>query len=502
MSQNIFSLFLQSVTDRQRPFLRVPGGRTFSYADAFNCAGRFAHVFRAHDLKKGDRIAIQVEKSPEALFVYLASLRIGAIYVPLNPAYTASELSLILEDAAPSLVICSPEKADAIQAIFSKGIILTLSNDGTQGTLVEEAYYQDQAFADAVCEPNDLAAILYTSGTTGRSKGAMLTHNNLRSNILALKNAWQFSSNDVLLHALPIFHTHGLFVATNICLVSSATMLFLPKFELDQIFQNLSEATCLMGVPTFYVRLLGDSRLTKSAVAHMRLFISGSAPLQAETFDEFKHRTGHSVLERYGMTETNMNTSNPYVGARKPGTVGLPLQDIEVKVVGDGLQALSVGDIGRILVRGPNVFRGYWHNPEKTKEELLSDGFFITGDVGCFDQDGYLTIVGRSKDLVITGGLNVYPKEIETHIDDIASVRESAVFGIPHPDFGECVTAAVVPRNGELPTEAAILKALEEKLAKFKLPKRIIFVDELPRNVMGKVQKNLLREAYKDLFKS
>lgn len=500
MSGNIFSLFYQQVSQKNKIFLVAGRRGGFSFEEAFGWAGRFANVLRENGLKKGDRVAVQVEKSPEALFLYLASLMAGVTYIPLNPAYTAAELQHILSDAEPGLVICSPDKMGSISTIFAPKKILTLSPDGMDGTLVERARSQSTVFPVAACEGGDLAAILYTSGTTGKSKGAMLTHDNLRSNALALKSAWHFTNSDVLLHALPIFHTHGLFVASNVCLASSATMLFLPKFDLDEIFRTLPAATCMMGVPTYYVRLLSDSRLNAASAKHMRLFISGSAPLQAETFEEFRSRTGHSILERYGMTETNMNTSNPYLGERKPGTVGLPLPGTGIQIVGEDDVALANGEIGRILVRGPNVFKGYWRMPEKTKEEFRSNGFFVTGDVGRLDEDGYLTIIGRSKDLVITGGLNVYPKEIEAQIDEIPDVRESAVFGVPHPDFGECVTAVVVPRDKDRLTEEIVMSFLEGKLAKFKLPKRIIFANEIPRNVMGKVQKNVLRESYKDLF--
>jgi malonyl-CoA/methylmalonyl-CoA synthetase len=348
--------------------------------------------------------------------------------------------------------------------------------------------------------PDDLAAILYTSGTTGRPKGAMLSHANLQSNAAALKTTWRFTSDDVLLHALPVFHTHGLFVATNVALASAATMLFLPKFDLDEIFRLLPKATTMMGVPTFYTRLLSDTRLTSEAMAHMRLFISGSAPLLAETHAQWQERTGHAILERYGMTETNMNTSNPYEGARKPGSVGLPLPGTGIRIAGDGGVPLPQGEIGKILVRGPNVFCGYWRRPERLKEDFLPGGWFITGDMGRLDQDGYLFIVGREKDLIITGGLNVYPKEVETALDAIPGVGESAVFGVPHPDFGEGVTAVLIEKPGAGLTEDEILAVLKDQLANFKLPKRVMLLDEIPRNAMGKVQKNLLRERFKDLY--
>jgi malonyl-CoA/methylmalonyl-CoA synthetase len=347
---------------------------------------------------------------------------------------------------------------------------------------------------------DDLAAILYTAGTTGKPKGAMLSHGNLQSNAAALRAGWQFTERDVLLHALPVFHTHGLFVGTNVTLSSGASMLFLPKFGVDEIFRALPKATVMMGVPTFYVRLLADKRLSRETAGHMRLFISGSAPLLAETHVRWQALTGHAILERYGMTETNMNTSNPYEGARRPGSVGLPLPGTEVRILGEDGRSLAAGEIGRIQVRGPNVFKGYWRQPEKTREELHADGFFETGDLGRLDEDGYLAIVGRGKDLIITGGFNVYPKEVESAIDAIPGVEESAVFGLSHPDFGEGVTAAVVAKKNASLTEASIQASLKDRLAGFKQPKRVMLVDELPRNAMGKVQKNLLREQYRALY--
>jgi malonyl-CoA/methylmalonyl-CoA synthetase len=500
MSENLFSLFANAIPDPGRAFL-LPGPREeISFRQAFDIAGRFAHLLASRGVKRGDRVAIQVEKSPEAVFLYFACLRLGAIYVPFNPAYTADELAYLLSDAEPVLFVCAPEKQTAARAVFLQGPILTLGEDGKAGSLIEEARNLPSDFADAKMAKNDLAAILYTSGTTGRSKGAMLSHGNLASNALALKELWQFSDRDVLLHVLPIFHTHGLFVAINVALVAASSLIFLPKFDLDQVFANLPRATTMMGVPTLYVRLLSDPRLDRAVVRHMRLFISGSAPLPIEVFSQWQERTGHTILERYGMTETNMNTSNPYIGARKPGTVGLPLPGTEIRIVDKNGDAVPQGEVGMITVRGPNVFQGYWRQPDKTKAEFRHDGFFITGDMGQRDAEGYISIVGRGKELVITGGLNVYPREVETSLNAVPGVSDSAVFGLPHPDLGEGVTAVIVASGGEKLTEARILAALEDRLAKFKRPKRILFVDEIPRNAMGKVQKPLLQKRYSGLY--
>jgi malonyl-CoA/methylmalonyl-CoA synthetase len=500
MSENLFSLFANAIPDPGRAFL-LPGPREeISFRQAFDIAGRFAHLLASRGVKRGDRVAIQVEKSPEAVFLYFACLRLGAIYVPFNPAYTADELAYLLSDAEPVLFVCAPEKQTAARAVFLQGPILTLGEDGKAGSLIEEARNLPSDFADAKMAKNDLAAILYTSGTTGRSKGAMLSHGNLASNALALKELWQFSDRDVLLHVLPIFHTHGLFVAINVALVAASSIIFLPKFDLDQVFANLPRATTMMGVPTLYVRLLSDPRLDRAVVRHMRLFISGSAPLPIEVFSQWQERTGHTILERYGMTETNMNTSNPYIGARKPGTVGLPLPGTEIRIVDKNGDAVPQGEVGMITVRGPNVFQGYWRLPDKTKAEFRHDGFFITGDMGQRGAEGYISIVGRGKELVITGGLNVYPREVETSLNAVPGVSDSAVFGLPHPDLGEGVTAVIVASGGEELTEARILAALEDRLAKFKRPKRILFVDEIPRNAMGKVQKPLLQKRYSGLY--
>jgi malonyl-CoA/methylmalonyl-CoA synthetase len=499
MSGNLFSFLSAAVQRKDRPFI-VPSGRApISFAEAFDQAGKFANLLVSQGVQPGDRVAAQVEKSPESLFLYLACLRAGAVYLPLNPAYTDAELAHLLADAEPKLLITSPKRAQGARAIFS-GAIFTLDEDGG-GTFIAEAVAKSSGFKEVAAAAHDLAAILYTSGTTGKPKGAMLSHGNLQSNAAALSATWRFTENDVLLHALPIFHTHGLFVATNVSVASAATMLFLPKFDADEIFRLMPRATAMMGVPTFYTRLLSDPRLSRATTAHMRLFISGSAPLLAETHAQWRERTGHEILERYGMTETNMNTSNPYERARKPGSVGLPLPGTEIRIIGEGGGPLPKGEIGKILVRGPNVFSGYWRLPERIKEDFLPGGWFITGDMGRLDEDGYLYIVGREKDLIITGGLNVYPKEVETVLDAIQGVSESAVFGLPHPDFGEGVTAVLVQKPEAKLTEDDILAVLKERLAKFKLPKRVIVLDEIPRNAMGKVQKNLLRAQFKDLYK-
>ena len=500
MSNHLFDQIVARMPGSECSFITLNDGRNVTYGAVMTGSAQLAHVLTAAGVKPGDRVAVQVEKSAEAIQLYLACLRAGAVFLPLNTAYTTAELAYFLGDAKPSLVICDPARREAIAAIAGDACLETLDAAG-QGSLMHRAAGQATAFVDVLRGPDAIAAILYTSGTTGRSKGAMLSHANLASNAQTLKDCWHFTEDDVLLHALPIFHTHGLFVATNVILFAGASMLFLPRLDLDVMFRLMPQATSMMGVPTFYLRLLQDKRLTRQSVEHMRLFISGSAPLLAETHRDWQARTGHAILERYGMTETNMNTSNPYQGERIAGTVGFALPDVTLRVCEPETgELLSVDQIGMIEVKGPNVFKGYWQNPEKTKAEFRADGFFITGDLGKIDAKGYVHIVGRGKDLIITGGYNVYPKEVESEIDAMPDVVESAVIGLPHKDFGEGVTAVVVAKPGARLEPAAILHALETRLARFKLPKRLIIVNELPRNSMGKVQKNVLRETYRDLY--
>jgi malonyl-CoA/methylmalonyl-CoA synthetase len=502
MNANLFDRLERSVLDPTKIAITTPAGKTISYADLIDLSGRLANVLVNRGVKSGDRVAVQVEKSVPALVLYLATVRAGAVYLPLNTAYTLTELEYFISDAEPSLVVCDPARREGIEQLAAKvGAAVETLDDRGEGSLTNAASGASVTFETVQRAGDDLAAILYTSGTTGRSKGAMLTHDNLVSNAMTLKDVWRFTADDVLIHALPIYHTHGLFVASNVTLFSGAAMVFLPKFDADEVLRLMSRATTLMGVPTFYVRLLQHSGLTKEVTSGMRLFVSGSAPLLAETHREWNARTGHAILERYGMTETNMNTSNPYDGDRVPGAVGLPLPDVSVRITNPDTGAeLAQGEIGMIEVKGPNVFKGYWRMPEKTASEFRPDGFFITGDLGKVDERGYVYILGRGKDLVITGGFNVYPKEIEDEIDAIPGVFESAVIGVPHKDFGEGVTAVVVRSKEAAIDEQSILAALDGRLAKFKLPKRVVFVDDLPRNTMGKVQKNVLREKFADLY--
>ncbi len=475
-------------------FAYRPGLPNVTYADLFNGAERMASALAAQGLEPGDRVAVQVDKSIEAIQLYIGTVMAGGIFLPLNTAYTGAEVAYFLGDATPRIVVCDPAREGEI-APLSQARTLTLAGDGS-GTLID-ALPAEAGFDAVPREEGDLAAILYTSGTTGRSKGAMLSHGNLASNSETLREYWRFTRDDVLIHALPIFHTHGLFVATNVSLFAGASTFFLPKFDADAIISALPSSTAMMGVPTFYTRLLDDPRLTPDLASNMRLFISGSAPMLVDTHEKWLARTGHRVLERYGMTETNMSTSNPYEGERRMGTVGFPLPGVELRIMDDGHE-VATGEIGVIEVRGPNVFQGYWQMPEKTAEELREDGWFITGDLATRDAEGYVTIVGRSKDLIITGGFNVYPKEIESLIDDIPGVVESAVIGVPHPDFGEAVVAVIVPQGD--PDPGGIRDVLTRDLAKFKQPKDLIFVDALPRNTMGKVQKKQLREDHAALF--
>ncbi|WP_421981259.1 malonate--CoA ligase [Roseibium sp.] len=484
------------------PFLRLLDGHTVTHQAFLEKAARTANFLTGLGLTAGDRVAVQVQKSPEALALYAACAQAGLVFLPLNTAYTVEELTYFIDNSGASLVVCdSKSEADLKPVADSLGARLeTLNADGS-GSLSTGASGMEPHFATVERSGDDLAAFLYTSGTTGRSKGAMLTQNNLLSNAQTLVREWRFSNADVLLHALPIFHTHGLFVATNVILAAGGSMIFMPKFDVDEIIAHMPEATSMMGVPTFYTRLLDDPRFTKDLTAHMRLFVSGSAPLLAETHIQFEERTGHRILERYGMTETNMNTSNPYDGERRAGTVGFPLPGVELKITDpESGASLPQGDVGQIEVRGPNVFTGYWQMPEKTAAELRGDGFFITGDLGRIDDDGYVHIVGRNKDLIISGGYNIYPKEIELVLDDQPGVLESAVIGVPHPDFGETVLGVIVPEKNTSPDLDAMHDAVKASLARFKHPRKLILLDELPRNTMGKVQKNVLRDAYKDMF--
>ena len=503
MSENLYTLFERRFpVDRQRPFIETDDGRIFTYGDLATIVGRFARLLVELGVRQGDRVAVQVEKSPEAIFLYLAALKAGAVYLPLNTAYQRGEISYFLADATPRVVVCRPEAETWIAEIArASGVphVLTLDAHGG-GTFGARAASLIPKSDTVPASSDDLAAILYTSGTTGRSKGAMMSHGNLASNALTLHKVWGFRRDDVLLHALPIFHTHGLFVATNCVLLNGSGMLFLPRFEIDAVIRLFPRATVFMGVPTFYVRLLAHPGFTRELVKHMRLFIAGSAPLLIDTFNEFRTRTGQTILERYGMTETGMLTSNPLAGERIAGSCGQRLPDVELRIADDKGAALPPDEVGVIEVRGPNVFRGYWRMPEKTRSEFRPDGYFISGDIGRVDARGYLFISGRAKDLIISGGFNVYPKEIEDCIDRIDGVSESAVIGVPHPDFGEGVIAVVKPKAAAHPTDEAIISHVRAQLANYKVPKRVFFHDDLPRNAMGKVQKNLLREKYRDLF--
>lgn len=490
--------------DRHRMAIEVPdrrrGRASWTFAELASATARMASLFAGLGLKRGDRVAVQVEKSPEALIVYLACLRGGFVFLPMNTAYRADEVDYLIGDAEPALVVCDPSREAETREIVARhrpAHVMTLDGEGFGGLGEAAAKVRDDAPVSA-CASSDLAAILYTSGTTGKPKGAMLSHGNLAANGIALRDAWRFAEEDVLLHALPIFHAHGLFVACHCALLSGARMIWLSKFDRAEVLRQLPRATVFMGVPTFYTRLLDGDDFDARLVAHMRLFTSGSAPLLAETFEEFKARTGLSILERYGMTETGMNTSNPYDGERRAGTVGFPLADVELRIMDEDGREISHGGIGGLEVRGPNVFGGYWRMPEKTEEEFSEGGWFKTGDVAMIDANGYVHLVGRAKDLIISGGYNVYPKEVETLIDEMPEVEESAVVGVAHKDFGEVGVAVVVLRKEAKLDEATLIARLKEKVANYKVPKRAFFVENLPRNTMGKVQKNLLRERYRE----
>ncbi|MBN2906259.1 MAG: malonyl-CoA synthase [Rhodobacteraceae bacterium] len=502
MPNHLFDALFARHQGRSEPFLLLPGGGAIGYAEFLAETSRYAHALTDLGLSPGDRLAVQLEKSPHMLAVYVACLRAGVIFLPLNTAYTPHEASYFLENSGARLMLCDGARQADLKPISARlgARLMALNADGT-GDFADHARDRSDGFENVGRGPDDLAAFLYTSGTTGRSKGAMLSHENLLSNAQALTELWQFTAEDVLLHALPIFHTHGLFVATHIALLAGAPMIFLPKFDADEVIDWMPRATSMMGVPTFYTRLLANPRFDRNAAAHMRLFVSGSAPLLEETHLAFEARTGHRILERYGMTETNMNTSNPVAGERRAGTVGLPLPGVELRIMDPETgQEVAPGEIGVIEVRGPNVFSGYWQMPEKTREELREDGFFITGDLGRMAADGYVTIVGRAKDLIITGGFNVYPKEVEQCLDALPGVAESAVIGVPHPDFGEGVVAIVVLTRDATLDPATLMSTAAAQLAAFKRPKRVMVRESLPRNSMGKVQKAALRERYADLF--
>lgn len=503
MSNPLYETLFGRHAGKDTVFLHLEDGSRITHETFLAMASRFAHVIAAQGLVAGDRLAAQVDKSPEALAVYAACTQTGVIFLPLNTGYTATELDYFIDNSGAKLVLAADKSAAALSPVakLHSATLMTLNGDGT-GDFATAAKAQPADFPTVDRDGEDLAAFLYTSGTTGRSKGAMLTQTNLLSNAQCLADYWRFTDQDVLLNALPIFHTHGLFVATNVTLIAGGSMIFLPKFDQDTMIEQMPAATTMMGVPTFYTRLLNDERFTAELTAHMRLFVSGSAPLLAETHIQFENRTGHRILERYGMTETNMNTSNPYDGDRRAGTVGFPLPGVELKITdpetGD---ELAQGEIGQIEVRGPNVFKGYWQMPEKTAEELRPNGFFITGDLGQIDPDGYVQIVGRNKDLIISGGYNIYPKEVELMLDEQPGVLESAVIGVPHPDFGEGVVGIIVAKSDESPSPDAIMTALSGSLARFKQPKVLFVVDQLPRNTMGKVQKNLLRDRFSKTFR-
>jgi malonyl-CoA/methylmalonyl-CoA synthetase len=505
-NENLFAALRAAFAqDADSIAIETDGGLLYTWRDLDRATAMIANLLRALSLPDGSRIAVQVEKSVEALMLYLATLRAGYVFLPLNTAYQSAEIQYFLGDATPAVVVCTGKNFGWVGKIaFKAGArhVFTLNDDRT-GSLLERAAHHSDVHEVAVMQPDDLAAILYTSGTTGRSKGAMLTHGNLLSNARVLKDYWGWRPGDVLIHALPIFHVHGLFVASHGALLNGSKMIWLGRFDPKLVIEKMAQATVFMGVPTLYVRMLAEPGLGKEAARNMRLFISGSAPLLIETFNEWKERTGHTILERYGMSETIMLTSNPYdvqQGERRGGTVGFPLPGVQLRVRADDGQDLAAGEIGNIQVRGPNVFKGYWKMPAKTREEFTEDGWFKTGDVGKIDERGYVTIVGRSKDLIISGGYNVYPAEIEGYINEMPGVAESALVGVPHPDFGEVGVAVVILKPGAGIDGEQIVARLKSQLANFKIPKRCFVVDQLPRNTMGKVQKNLLREQHKQLF--
>lgn len=501
MGNPLYDTLFGQHAGRDTTFMILSDTTTLTHDAFLRLVARYAHQIVRCGLSSGDRLAVQIAKSPQALAVYGACVQTGVIFLPLNTAYTPAEVAYFLGNSGASLFLCDDAQAEALAPVSANSGARqeTLNADGT-GSFADMAAGNPDDFDTVERDLDDLAAFLYTSGTTGRSKGAMLTQGNLLSNAQVLADVWRFTPDDVLLHALPIFHTHGLFVASNVCLLSGAQIIFYPGFDPQAILRDMPRATTMMGVPTFYTRLLDRADFTADLARNMRLFISGSAPLLAETHREFEARTGHRILERYGMTETNMNTSNPYDGERRAGTVGFPLPGIDLRICDEQGAELPQGEIGTIEVRGPNVFKGYWQMPEKTAEELRDSGFFITGDLGLVNADGYVTIVGRGKDLIISGGYNIYPKEIEQVLDEAPGVLESAVIGVPHPDFGESPVGVLVRRPGETPDTDAIMVSLGDTLARFKHPRKLLVVDALPRNTMGKVQKNVLRDEHQRLF--
>lgn len=504
MTNPLYDALIAPQAGRTDALLLLADGREVSGVDFVGKAHRFANALVTLGVKPGDRVAVQIEKSADALALYAACLASGAVFLPLNTAYTGDEVAYFVENAAAALLVGDPAKADSLRAVAARfGAKFETLDGAGRGSFAECAAAAAAEFTPVARKDDDLAAILYTSGTTGRSKGAMLTQDNLLENARVLVKEWRFTADDTLLHMLPIFHTHGLFVATNVSLLAGSKMVFLPGFKAAEALKWLPKVTTMMGVPTFYTRLLAEPSFDRALTAGIRLFTSGSAPLLAETHVAFEETTGHRILERYGMTETNMSTSNPYEGERRAGTVGPALPGVEVKITDPQTgEPLPQGEPGMIEVRGRNVFKGYWQMPEKTREELRDNGFFITGDIGVIDDQGYVSIVGRQKDLIISGGYNIYPKEIELILDEQPGVLESAVVGVPHPDFGEGVVAVIVPLAGATPELSQIEAAVAQSLAKFKQPKRYAIVQDLPRNTMGKVQKNLLRDQFKDSFKA
>ncbi|MGP1283051.1 MAG: AMP-binding protein [Parasphingopyxis sp.] len=502
MTANIYALFTEAARQAgDKAFIVERGATRLRYDELDAATTRWAAALLSTGARTGDRIVVQVDKSVENVLLYLASLRAGLVYVPLNTAYTAAELDYFIGDAEPAIIVCDPAKERAIAAAGGDATVLTLDADGAGSLAARVAATAADGFETVTRAPDDLAAILYTSGTTGVSKGAMLSHDNLASNARVLQDWWHWQPDDVLIHALPIYHVHGLFVALHLALLGGSTIRFHRSFDADAVLADMSGATVLMGVPTFYVRLAAHDGLTREASATMRLFISGSAPLLENTFAAFEAKTGHLILERYGMTEAGMITSNPYDGERIPGTVGFPLPGVSARVADDRGAEVARGEPGVLEIKGPNLFRGYWNKPEKTAEEMRPDGYFVTGDIATMDADGRVAIVGRAKDLIIAGGLNIYPKEIELALDGVPGVCESAVIGVPHPDLGEAVVAMVV-RDNDMLTEEAVLSAIADRLARFKQPRRILFADALPRNAMGKVQKARLRDDHAGLFQA